>query len=320
MTRRCTNSCRRRKAALAKLAKALNCSVEEVKKRGADLHEVNPMMGHRGVRLGITYPYLTEMQIRAILEAAAELKAAGKDPQPEIMVPVTCTVKELDFVKPIFDKLLAEIGVECLYGTMIEIPRAALCADKMAATAEFFSFGTNDLTQMGFGFSRDDIGGFLQEYLDRGILDADPFQTIDQEGVGQLIQMAVERGRASAAEAEDRHLRRAGRRPGQRQLLLQDRPGLRELLAVPRAHRPAGRRPGRRGRRQDRVSGRQPAAIAGATPRRLRGQYSTSQQRPTAAVWRPPGPANLPRRPLQRGRVARSGARRRDESCRPGPR
>jgi pyruvate,orthophosphate dikinase len=184
-------------AALVKLAKALNCTVEEVKKRGADLHEVNPMMGHRGVRLGITYPYLTEMQIRAVLEAAAELKAAGKNPRPEIMVPVTCTVKELDFVKPIFDKLRAEIGVDCLYGTMIEIPRAALCADKMAVTAEFFSFGTNDLTQMGFGFSRDDIGGFLQDYLERNILEADPFQTIDQEGIGQLIQIAVERGRAT---------------------------------------------------------------------------------------------------------------------------
>ena len=119
------------------------------------------------------------------------------------MVPVTCTVKELDFVKPIFDRVKAEVakasGIEmpCLYGTMIEIPRAALCADKMAKTAEFFSFGTNDLTQMGFGFSRDDIGGFLQDYLNEGILEADPFQTIDQEGIGQLIEMSVQRGRAT---------------------------------------------------------------------------------------------------------------------------
>ncbi len=188
---------------LGELAKALKISVDEVKKRGADLHEVNPMMGHRGVRLGITYAHLTEMQIRAILEAASELKKEGKHPQPELMVPVTCTVKELDFVKPIFDRVKAQVakasGVEmaCLYGTMIEIPRAALCAARMAKTAEFFSFGTNDLTQMGFGFSRDDIGGFLNDYLSKGILDADPFQTIDQEGIGQLIEMSVQRGRAA---------------------------------------------------------------------------------------------------------------------------
>ncbi|MHC4400473.1 MAG: pyruvate, phosphate dikinase [Planctomycetota bacterium] len=189
--------------AQAELAKALGISVEEVRKRGADLHETNPMMGHRGVRLGITYAEVTEMQIRAILEGAAELKKEGKDPHPEIMVPVTCTVAELDFVKPIYDRVLAEVeqqsGVEvdCLYGTMIEIPRACLTADTMAKTAQFFSFGTNDLTQMAFGFSRDDIGGFLQDYLEEGILEADPFQTIDQEGVGQLVEMAVQKGRAT---------------------------------------------------------------------------------------------------------------------------
>ncbi len=189
--------------AQAELAKALGVDVEEVKKRGADLHELNPMMGHRGVRLGITYPYLTEMQIRAILEAAAELKKEGKDPHPEVMVPVTCSVAELDFVKPIYDRVLADVQekmgvqIDCLYGTMIEIPRACLCADTMARTAQFFSFGTNDLTQMGFGFSRDDIGGFLQDYLDENILPADPFQTIDQEGVGQLVRMAVQKGRAT---------------------------------------------------------------------------------------------------------------------------
>lgn len=192
--------------AQAELAKALGVSVEEVKKRGADLHETNPMMGHRGVRLGITYQYLTEMQIRAIIGAAAELKKEGKDPHPEVMVPVTCAVEELDFVKPIFDRVKAEeekkagVQIDCLYGTMIEIPRACLTADKMARSAQFFSFGTNDLTQMGFGFSRDDIGGFLQDYLDKDILAADPFQTIDQEGIGQLVQMAVEKGRATRPE------------------------------------------------------------------------------------------------------------------------
>lgn len=188
-------------AAQQELAEALGISVEEVQKRGEALHETNPMMGHRGVRLGITYPEVTEMQIRAILEAAAELKKQGKNPRPELMVPVTCAVSELDFVKPIFDRVRKEVeekyavALECPYGTMIEIPRACLTADKMAQTAEFFSFGTNDLTQMGFGFSRDDIGIFLKEYLDKKLLPADPFQTIDQEGIGQLIEMAVQRGR-----------------------------------------------------------------------------------------------------------------------------
>ena len=159
------------------------------------------MMGHRGVRLGITYPEVTEMQVRAIFEAAAELLKAGKKPHPEIMVPVTCDVAELDISKVIVDRVHKEVEaktgvkVEYLYGTMIEIPRAALLADRMAKTAKFFSFGTNDLTQMGFGFSRDDIGGFLPDYLAQKILKADPFQTIDQEGIGQLIQMSVEKGR-----------------------------------------------------------------------------------------------------------------------------
>jgi pyruvate,orthophosphate dikinase len=187
--------------AQAELAQSLGITVEDVKRRGEQLHETNPMMGHRGVRLGITYPEVTEMQIRAIFEAAAELKKAGKSPKPELMVPVTCDVAELDVTKVIFDRVRKEVeeksGLElpCPYGTMIEIPRAALLADKMAKTAEFFSFGTNDLTQMGFGFSRDDIGGFLPEYLNKKILKADPFQTIDQEGIGQLIQISVERGR-----------------------------------------------------------------------------------------------------------------------------
>ena len=188
------------------LAASLGIKPAEIKKRGEALHETNPMMGHRGVRLGITYPEVTEMQIKAIFEAAAELKKAGKSPKPELMVPVTCDVKELDATKVVFDRVKKEVeaamGVEvpCLYGTMIEIPRACLLADKMAKTAEFFSFGTNDLTQMSFGFSRDDIGGFLHEYLDQNILEADPFQTIDQNGVGQLIEMSVHKGRATRSD------------------------------------------------------------------------------------------------------------------------
>ncbi len=184
------------------MAEALSITVEEVKNRVEGLHEVNPMMGHRGVRLGITYPALTEMQIRAIFEAAAELKAEGKDAKPEIMVPVTCAVSELDETKKIYDKVKAEVDskLDVPYGTMIEIPRACLLAGEMAKTAQFFSFGTNDLTQMTFGFSRDDSGGFLPDYLDSNIIAADPFQTIDQEGVGQLIKMAVERGRETCGK------------------------------------------------------------------------------------------------------------------------
>lgn len=190
----------------AELARALGISVEAVAKRGEALHESNPMMGHRGVRLGITYPEVSEMQIRAMFEATAELIKEGKNPLPELMVPVTCDVSELDVTKKIYDRVYAEVlkkfnlsKIDNKYGTMIEIPRATLLADRMAKTAEFFSFGTNDLTQMTFGFSRDDIGGFIHEYLDNKMLTADPFQTIDQDGVGQLITMACEKGRSTRA-------------------------------------------------------------------------------------------------------------------------
>jgi pyruvate,orthophosphate dikinase len=188
------------------LAESLGIKPAEIRKRGEALHETNPMMGHRGVRLGVTYPEVTEMQVRAIFESAAELIQAGKNAKPEIMVPVTCDVKELDVTKVIVDRVHEEvkgqtgIDVKYLYGTMIEIPRACLLAGGMAKTAEFFSFGTNDLTQMTFGFSRDDIGGFLPDYLKGNILEADPFQTIDQAGVGQLIGMAVREGRATRGD------------------------------------------------------------------------------------------------------------------------
>lgn len=183
------------------LADELGISIQEVIARGEDLHEVNPMMGHRGVRLGISYPEISEMQFRAIFTATAELRKEGFNPMPEIMIPVTVNVKELDFQKEMADRVHKEVeqqfGLQFnyLYGTMIEIPRATLLAEDMAKTAQFFSFGTNDLTQMTFGFSRDDVGSFMGNYINKKILPFDPFQHIDQDSVGKLIQMAIEGGR-----------------------------------------------------------------------------------------------------------------------------
>ncbi len=185
------------------LAESLGVTTEDIMKRGELLHEVNPMMGHRGVRLGVTYPEVSRMQFRAIFTATAELLKEGKKPQPEIMIPVTVSVKELDFQKAICDEVHSAVEKETgvtinyLYGTMIEIPRAAIMADEMAKTAQFFSFGTNDLTQMTFGFSRDDIGTFMNDYMNKKILTADPFQTLDQDSVGKLIEIGIKGGRTT---------------------------------------------------------------------------------------------------------------------------
>jgi len=194
---------------LKQLAQDLNISMEELAQRAEDLHESNPMMGHRGVRLGVTYPEVSEMQIRAIFEAAAELLQEKKNPYPEIMVPVVCDVKELQDQFVITKRVYAETlnkynlkKIKHMFGTMIEIPRASLVAGKLATVAQFFSYGTNDMTQMGFGFSRDDIGSFLPDYIDKGILPEDPFQSIDQEGIGELIKIGIERGRKTNKNLE----------------------------------------------------------------------------------------------------------------------
>ncbi len=187
-----------------KLAKALHVSQKKLAERAAELHESNPMMGHRGVRLGVTFPEISEMQFRAILEAAVELRQEGREVFPEIMVPVTGIKAELDDQLALAQKVHAEVcakygveSIEHLYGTMIEIPRAALTADEIARSTQFFSFGTNDLTQMTFGFSRDDIGGFLPDYLGKRILPVDPFQVIDRDSVGVLMRTGIERGRST---------------------------------------------------------------------------------------------------------------------------
>ena len=183
------------------LAESLGMTFEALKNRVESLKEFNPMMGHRGCRLAITYPEIAKMQTRAVIEAAINVQNEGKTVIPEIMIPLVGTVKELKYVKNIVvetaKEIIKEKGADLKYevGTMIEIPRAALTADEIAEEAEFFSFGTNDLTQMTFGFSRDDATKFLGDYYKKKILEQDPFATIDQTGVGKLVAMAAELGR-----------------------------------------------------------------------------------------------------------------------------
>ncbi|HEY7089132.1 MAG TPA: pyruvate, phosphate dikinase [Tepidisphaeraceae bacterium] len=185
----------------AELAQSLHMSLDAVKARVSQLHEANPMLGHRGDRLAITYPEILEMQVRAIIEAACEAKKKGVKVLPEIMIPLAGTKKELEFCKKITEATASAVmkeqstKVDYMYGTMIEVPRAAVTADEMAEVAEFFSFGTNDLTQMTFGYSRDDVNSFLPDYLSKEILERDPFQSLDTDGVGKLVKMAVQLGR-----------------------------------------------------------------------------------------------------------------------------
>jgi pyruvate, orthophosphate dikinase len=191
---------------ISTVAREMNWGFVELRAKVNQLHETNPMLGHRGCRLGITYPEIYEMQVRAIYQAACDVKKQGIDVQPEVMIPLVGTEKELQLTSEMVRRVAAEtikergVDVPVIVGTMIEIPRAALIAEKLASVAEFFSFGTNDLTQMTFGYSRDDAGTFLPEYVDKKILKKDPFESIDQEGVGQLVKMGTEKGRATNAK------------------------------------------------------------------------------------------------------------------------
>jgi pyruvate,orthophosphate dikinase len=189
-----------------RLAREMGVPVKHLEEKARQLHEANPMLGHRGCRLGITFPAVYEMQVRAIFEAAAACAAKGVRVLPEVMLPLVGTVREFTDLEEMTRRVAGEVAkksgreVAYLVGTMMEVPRACLVAEDIARHAEFFSFGTNDLTQMAYGFSRDDIGKFLPEYLERRILPRDPFQSIDQEGVGRLVRLAVEEGRRGRAD------------------------------------------------------------------------------------------------------------------------
>ncbi|HJW86276.1 MAG TPA: pyruvate, phosphate dikinase, partial [Candidatus Brocadiaceae bacterium] len=188
------------------MAKQMKISLKDVQEKVAALHELNPMLGHRGCRLGITYPEIYDMQVQAIIEAACNVKKKGISVYPEIMLPIISTEQEFSVLKDSVNKVAKEtlqkkgVQVDYMVGTMIELPRAALIADKIAKHAEFFSFGTNDLTQMTFGFSRDDVGSFVPDYLEKGLLDKDPFQVLDQEGTGRLVEIGIKEGRSTRPE------------------------------------------------------------------------------------------------------------------------
>ncbi len=185
------------------MAKQMKISLKEVQDKVSALHELNPMLGHRGCRLGVTYPEIYDMQVQAIIEAACNVKKKGVSVYPEIMLPIISTEQEFSILRDDVHRIAKDVmqkkgmQIEYMVGTMIELPRAVLIADKIAKHAEFFSFGTNDLTQMTFGFSRDDVGSFVPDYMEKGILEKDPFQVLDQEGVGQLIEIGIKRGRST---------------------------------------------------------------------------------------------------------------------------
>jgi pyruvate,orthophosphate dikinase len=183
-------------------------SADKLLRRSKELAETNPMLGWRGCRLGVTFPEIYEMQVRAIFEAACDAKAKGKNPRLEIMHPLVATEREMEILRDLTDRVAKQVfeekgaAVDYLVGTMIELPRAALRADALARQAEFFSFGTNDLTQTTFGISRDDSGRFLNAYIDKGVFEKDPFVSLDQDGVGDLIRIAVERGRKTRPDVK----------------------------------------------------------------------------------------------------------------------
>ncbi|MFA6709300.1 MAG: putative PEP-binding protein, partial [Fusobacterium sp.] len=187
---------------IKKLSELMNIDIENIKERLESLHEVNPMLGHRGCRLGITYPELYEMQVKAIITAALEVKDTGIEVNPEIMIPLVGSQEELDYLRNRIEKVIENIfksknkKLSYKLGTMIEVPRACVVADKIAEKADFFSFGTNDLTQITFGFSRDDAAKFIKEYAEKGIFENDPFVKLDQEGVGELMKMAIKKARS----------------------------------------------------------------------------------------------------------------------------
>jgi pyruvate,orthophosphate dikinase len=200
-------------AGAEKVAKETGVSVEKIFERVEELHEMNPMMGFRGCRLPLVYPEIGDMQVRAIIEAAIEVQKTGKKVYPEIMIPLVGILPELKLLKEravkVAEDCMAKAGVKVEYqiGTMIELPRACVVADQIAEEAEFFSFGTNDLTQMTFGFSRDDIKGFMPTYLNNKILPIDPFQSLDQTGVGELMKLGIQKGRDSRKAKHSQHLK-----------------------------------------------------------------------------------------------------------------